>query len=60
MEIDCVFHEAAQAGVRISVKDPTKPHEINATDTLNLLEVSLDSSVKKIINTSSSSVYGKV
>ena len=58
--IDYVFHEAAQAGVRISVKDPMKPHEINATGTLNLLEVALDSGVKKIINASSSSVYGKV
>lgn len=60
MESDYIFHEAAQAGVRISVKDPTKPHEINATGTLNLLEAALDSGVKKIINASSSSVYGKV
>lgn len=60
MDIDYVFHEAAQAGVRISVEDPTKPHEINATGTLNLLEAALDSGVKKIINASSSSVYGKV
>jgi UDP-glucose 4-epimerase len=57
---DYVFHEAAQAGVRISVEDPMKPHEINATGTLNLLETALDSGVKKIINASSSSVYGKV
>lgn len=55
-----VFHEAAQAGVRISVEDPIKPHEVNATGTLNLLEAARDSGVKKIINASSSSVYGKV
>ena len=60
MEVDYIFHEAAQAGIRISVKDPMKPHEINATGTLNLLEAALDSGVKKIINASSSSVYGKV
>jgi len=57
---DFVFHQAAQAGVRISVENPSKPHEVNATGTLNLLEAALDSDVKKIINASSSSVYGKV
>lgn len=57
---DYVFHEAAQAGVGISVKEPMKSHEINTTGTLNLLEAALDSDVKKIINASSSSVYGKV
>lgn len=57
---DYVFHEAAQAGVRISVDDPVKPHEVNATGTLNLLEAARDSGVKKIINASSSSVYGTV
>jgi UDP-glucose 4-epimerase len=57
---DYVFHEAAQAGVRISVDDPMKPHEVNATGTLNLLEAARDSGVEKIINASSSSVYGNV
>lgn len=57
---DYVFHEAAQAGVRISVDDPMKPHEVNATGTLNLLEAARDSGVEKIINASSSSVYGTV
>ncbi|PAV11739.1 UDP-glucose 4-epimerase [Methanosarcina spelaei] len=58
--VDYVFHEAAQAGVRISVIDPLKSHEVNATGTLNLLKAAVDSNVKKIINASSSSVYGKV
>ena len=60
IDIDYIFHEAAQAGVRISVDDPVKPHEINATGTLNLLEAAKDADVKKIINASSSSVYGKI
>ena len=59
-DIDYIFHEAAQAGVRASVENPMKTHEINATGTLNLLKVALDSDVKKIINASSSSVYGNV
>ncbi|MDI6654570.1 MAG: GDP-mannose 4,6-dehydratase, partial [Candidatus Hydrothermarchaeota archaeon] len=58
--IDYIVHEAAQAGVRASVKDPRKVHEVNTTGTLNILEAVLNSDVKKIVNASSSSVYGKV
>jgi UDP-glucose 4-epimerase len=58
--IDYVFHEAAQAGVRVSVEDPMKPHRTNATGTLALLQASIKAGVKKVINASSSSVYGKV
>jgi UDP-glucose 4-epimerase len=58
-DMDYVFHEAAQPGIRISVKDPRKSHEVNATGTLNLLDVAKDTNVQKIINASSSSVYGK-
>jgi UDP-glucose 4-epimerase len=59
-DVDYIFHEAAQAGVRISVDDPRKPHDVNATGTLNILENARNSSVKKIINASSSSIYGKI
>lgn len=58
--VDYVYHEAAQAGVRISVEDPFKPNEINVLGTLNVLKASLETNVKKVINASSSSVYGKV
>lgn len=58
--VDYVFHNAAQAGVRISVENPSKAHEVNATGTLNVLEAAVKSGVKKVINASSSSVYGKV
>jgi len=57
---DYVYHEAAQAGVRISVKDPIKTTNINITGTINVLQASLDAGVKRMINASSSSVYGKV
>ncbi|MCZ7382075.1 MAG: SDR family oxidoreductase [Candidatus Methanoperedens sp.] len=59
-DADFVFHNAAQAGVRVSVENPAKTHEVNATGTLNVLEAAVDSGVKKVINASSSSVYGKV
>lgn len=58
--VDYVYHEAAQAGVRISVEDPFKPNNINVAGTLNVLKASLEADVKKVINASSSSVYGKV
>lgn len=58
--VDYVYHEAAQAGVRISVEDPFKPNNINVVGTLNVLKSSLEADVKKVINASSSSVYGKV
>lgn len=58
--VNYVFHYAAQPGVRASVENPLKPHEVNATGTLNILQACLNSNVKEIINASSSSVYGKV
>ncbi len=58
--VDYVYHEAAQAGVRVSVEDPFKPNDVNVLGTLNVLKASLDADVKKVINASSSSVYGKV
>jgi len=59
-DVDYVFHEAAQAGVRISVEDPFKPNNVNVFGTLNVLQASLEAGVKRVINASSSSVYGKV
>ena len=59
-DVDYIFHEAAQAGVRISVENPFKPNNINVVGTLNVLQASIDSNVKRVINASSSSVYGKV
>jgi len=55
-----IYHEAAQAGVRASVENPFKPHEINGTGILHLLESAVRHDVKKFINASSSSVYGTV
>lgn len=57
--VDYIIHEAAQAGVRASVKDPQKVHRVNITGTLRILMAALNSDVK-IVNASSSSVYGKV
>ncbi|MGB3459363.1 MAG: SDR family oxidoreductase [Halobacteriota archaeon] len=59
-DVDYVFHEAAQAGVRISVENPFKPNNVNVLGTLKVLQASLEADVERVINASSSSVYGKV
>ncbi|HHE40800.1 MAG TPA: SDR family NAD(P)-dependent oxidoreductase, partial [Candidatus Cloacimonetes bacterium] len=58
--VDAIFHLAAQAGVRASIANPRKTFEINTIGTFNLLEICLDGDIKKFVNSSSSSVYGKV
>jgi UDP-glucose 4-epimerase len=58
-DVDYVFHEAAQPGTRISVQDPFKPNNVNVLGTLNVLQASLEAGVKRVINASSCSVYGK-
>lgn len=56
--VDIIFHEAAQPGIPISVKNPWKTYSTNVRGTLNVLLSALDADVKKIVYASSSSVYG--
>ena len=55
---DCVYHHAAQAGVRTDYA-VRKYHEVNVDGTLNLLEAAADTDLKQFAFASSSSVYGK-
>lgn len=57
---DCetIFHLAARGSVPRSIKNPVATHEVNATGTLNVLEVARDSGAH-VIFSSSSSVYGR-
>jgi UDP-glucose 4-epimerase len=57
---DFVFHEAAQPGVQISVENPYRSSNVNILGTLNILKCAINGNVKRVINASSSSVYGKV
>ncbi len=57
---DVIYHEAAQAGVRASVEDPFKPNRVNVEGTLNVLVTAVDAGVQRVVNASSSSVYGTV
>jgi len=55
---DSVIHLAAKAGVRPSLDKPLLYEEVNVQGTVNLLEESRLTSVKRFVFTSSSSVYG--
>jgi len=57
--VDCVFHEAAQAGVRASWgKDFEIYTRNNVLATQRLLEAAKDSNIEKFVYASSSSIYG--
>ncbi|MCD4815539.1 MAG: GDP-mannose 4,6-dehydratase [Methanosarcinales archaeon] len=46
VDVDYVFHNAAQAGVRVSVENPGKTHEVNVTGTLNVLKAAVDCGIR--------------
>jgi UDP-glucose 4-epimerase len=56
--VDYVFHLAAIASVPRSVVEPRLTHDVNVTGTLNLLIAAKDNQVQKVINASSSAIYG--
>ena len=53
-----IIHLAAQAGVRLSLKQPNLYVDVNINGTLNLLELSREYKIESFILGSSSSVYG--
>ena len=57
--IDVVIHEAGQAGVGISVDDPRNTNDVNVVGTLNVLWLARSHGVKRVVNVSSSSIFGK-
>jgi UDP-glucose 4-epimerase len=55
---ETIFHLAARGSVPRSIKNPVATHDVNATGTLNVLEVARSSGAH-VIFSSSSSVYGR-
>ena len=55
---DVVFHTAAWARIERSVADPIGTHAVNVTGTLNVLRAAQINGVRRVVNSSSSSVYG--
>jgi UDP-glucuronate 4-epimerase len=59
-KFDIIFHLAARAGVRPSIKQPRLYIDANVTGTFNLLEAARRNGVGRFIFASSSSVYGVI
>ena len=57
-DIDVFFHLAAQPGVRYSMLNPEKTIKTNVLGTLNVLKAAKEAEVKRIVFSSTSSVYG--
>jgi UDP-glucose 4-epimerase len=55
---DAVVHLAAQAGIRYCNERPLKANEVNVTGTLNVLVACKRENVKKLVYSSSSSIFG--
>jgi UDP-glucose 4-epimerase len=56
--VEVVFHQGALPSVPRSVQDPLTTTAVNVEGTLNVLLAARDAGVRRIVNASSSSVYG--
>lgn len=56
--VDCIFHEAAQASVPLSVEHPLQTHAMCATATLTVLDAARRAGVRRVVYAASSSAYG--
>lgn len=56
--VDVIFHLAALPSVPRSIQYPVRAHQVNAGGTLNVLIAAVDCGVKRVVYSSSSSVYG--
>ncbi len=57
--VDYVFHVAALPRVPLSIEKPIETNKVNVDGTLNVLYASYKNKVKRVIYSSSSSVYGE-
>jgi UDP-glucose 4-epimerase len=56
--VDAVIHAAAIVSVPLSIENPVLTNEVNVLGTLNLLEASIKTKVKRFVYVSSCAVYG--
>ncbi len=57
-DVDFVFHLAALPRIPLSIQDPIGTSNVNIMGTINVFEASKQNNVKRVVSTSSSSVYG--
>ncbi len=58
-DVEVVLHAAAFVSVVQSINNPLITNEVNVNGTLNLLEASLNSNVKRFILSTSAAIYGQ-
>lgn len=58
-DIDYILHVAAIRAVLRSVDNPEETNDVNVNGTLNLLMAARDAKVKRVVFSSSSSIYGE-
>lgn len=56
--VDYVFHLAAESRIQPAIKNPSRAYNVNVIGTLNILELSRKYNIKRIVYSSTSSVYG--
>lgn len=56
--VDYVFHLAAESRIQPAIKNPSRAYNVNVMGTLNILELSKKYKIKRIMYSSTSSVYG--
>jgi UDP-glucose 4-epimerase len=56
--VDCVFHTAALPRVPLSIDNPLETHMVNVVGTINVLLAARRASVRRVVFSGSSSVYG--
>lgn len=55
---EVLMHLAAVGSVPLSVAEPQRPFSVNSTGTVRVLQAALRNGLKRVVNASSSSVYG--
>jgi UDP-glucose 4-epimerase len=56
--VDYVFHLAAESRIQPAIKNPSRAYNVNVIGTLNILELSRKYKIKRVMYSSTSSVYG--
>jgi UDP-glucose 4-epimerase len=59
-KVDVVFHLAASVGNKRSIDNPISDSEINVLGTLNVLEAARQAGTRKIVFSSSASIFGEL
>jgi UDP-glucose 4-epimerase len=58
LDVDIIFHLAAQVHVDRSIIEPRYTFEVNTLGTLNILDAALENDVESVVYASTSEVYG--